>query len=306
MSANIPQRWCEPRVLLAATNLRDQPALLRHAVGDARRSGARLLLVHVISSAAQSEDASAMPSRVLLLPSMESAASALDHVALQLQWQGILCEPVVLKGRPDEQIQTLVQTRGVDRVYVSARSHPDAIAPHAVSLAEKLIASLAAPVCVVGNHVHANAGSDLIPGRVLLALSLRSFQSEYVNFACGVARARRARLTLLHVLDRSCASDRQRARDAARLRLAALVASHGDLPWPADIDVREGDPSALIVEEAICPFRDLIILGSSSLQPSGAGQKSSVIHRVIVEARCPVITLKRPATESLEKTGSQD
>jgi hypothetical protein len=41
------RRWCDPRAIIVATNLTDDPALMLYAVTEARRSGARLLLVHV-------------------------------------------------------------------------------------------------------------------------------------------------------------------------------------------------------------------------------------------------------------------
>lgn len=299
------QRWCDPRVILVATNLRDQPALMGHASAEAIRSGARLLLVHVIPPPAQPEDASANLSRVLLPPSVQSAADVLDRMALQLQWQGVFCEPVVLKGRPDEQIRALVESRRVDRVVVAARSRPRRDAWPQRSLAEALRATLPVPVFVLGGQAYPLNPGHCATERVLLALSLHCIRREYVDFACGVARARRARLTLLHVIDPVFAGDHQRAHESARLRLAALAANHDDLPWRPDIAVREGDPATQIVEEAACPSRDLIILGSSSLTSSGEEQGSGVIDRIIAEAHCPVITLK-PAITTAECLADAD
>jgi nucleotide-binding universal stress UspA family protein len=297
MPVDILQRWSDPKVILAATNLHDQPALMRHAVAEARMSGARLLLVHVVPSAAQPEDLSASPARVLLLPTIERAADALDRMALQLQWQGVLCEPIVLKGRPDEQIQILVHSRNVDRVIVGARRPRSTGGSAASSLAEQLMAALPVPVCVVGSQAYPENPRHCIAARVLLALSLRSIRREYVDFACGLAKARRARLTLLHVIDSSLVDDRQRAHDAARLHLAALAANHDDLLWQPDIAVRDGDPASQIVEEAVCPFQDVIILGSSSLTPAYQKPGTHVIQRVLAEAHCPVITVKSPLAE---------
>lgn len=315
MSSEFPQHWCDPRVILVAINLDDQPALLRYAMAEARRSGARLLLVHVIPPPPAPKDAATSPPRVLLLPPAHAAAEALDHLALRLQWQGVLAEPIVLKGRPNEQIQTLVQARKVDRVIVAARSGLRQEPSSGRSVAEHLMASLPVPVCVVGSRSCPEMPHDAAVGRVLLALSLRSVRKEYVDFACGVAQARHARLTLLHVIDPSSVGSHERARahKPVRLRLAALAATHDELPWRPDIAVREGDPAVQIVEEAACPFRDLILLGSSSLKPFPQGRESNLIDRVIAETRCPVLVLKpgvaavraEPAAEWQQlKTGS--
>lgn len=294
MSSEILRRWCEPRVILVATNLDDQPALMSHAAAEARRSGARLLLVHVIPPPAAHESAAAGTPHVYILRSTHQAADALEHMALRLQWQGILCEPAVLKGRPDEQIEALVRSRNVDRVMVAALAGSGRGPSVGRSVADDLIAALPVPVCVVNSHAYPESLREPTVGRVLLPLSLRAVRQEYVDFACGVARARGARLTLLHVVDPLLGTGRDRAmaRDAARVRLAALTATHEDLPWRPDIAVRDGDPATEIVEEALCPFRDLIILGSSSL--TAARHQSGIIESVLAESRCPVITLKPP------------
>jgi nucleotide-binding universal stress UspA family protein len=296
MYSEILQRWCEPRVILVATNLDDQAALMCHAVAETRRSGARLLLVHVISSAAAQETGPSSPPDIHLLPSTQRATDALEDLARRLRWQGVVCEPLVLRGRADEQIDAVVRSRNVDRVIVAARDYRGRESSHRRSVADCLMALLPVPVCVVTSHVCPGDLHEPAGGRVLLPLSLHAVRREYVDFACGVARARGARLTLLHVVDPSRGTERERAmaKDTARLRLAALAATHEDLVLRPDIEVREGDPATQIVEEALCPFRDVIILGSSSL--TAKQQQSGILARVLSEARCPMMTLKPPAT----------
>ena len=71
------------------------------------------------------------------------------------------------------------------------------------------------------------------------------------------------------------------------------------------IVVREGDAAAEILEEADSRSTRLIVLGVSS--PSTAVRRPSLsnVNRVIANARCPVITLKRstsPISIDLYKT----
>lgn len=321
MASDVLQRWCDPRVILVATNLDDQPALVRHAAAEAKRSGARLLLTHVIPPPAipppaLPENAVASPPQVLPPPPTHRAMDSLERTALQLQWQGVLCEPVVLRGTPVEQIQSLARSRRVDRVMVAARGHSHSDASRRPSLAETLIAALPVPVWVVSRHVYADPGGDHLIGRILVALSLHAIRREEVDFACGLARMRRAKLTLLHVIDPSGShpSEHTDIHETTRRSLAALAATAVDLPWRPDIAVREGDPAEQILEEAACPFRDLIILGSSSCATrSGCDRDGSVIARVLKETHSPVMTFRppmvetqaRPAEEWVElKTGS--
>lgn len=300
MNAATVSSWYDPRTILVATNLADGPALLLHGAAHANRSGARLLLVHVVpppQTLAVEGRAQPSPS----LPSARAARNALEQLALQLQWQGILCEPVVVEGSPVEQIAALVRSRRVDRVLVAPRRvslTQDTARP---SVAETLIATLDVPVFVIGRNVYPTSFADHPDGRILLALSLRSDRPDYLDFACGFALERRARLTLLHVLDVSGLNESQReqSRIHARTRLAALAASETGLSCTPDIAIREGDPARGIIDEGVCPSRDFIILGSSSLSPHSWGRGAHIVHRVIAEARCPVITLKPIAASGI-------
>jgi nucleotide-binding universal stress UspA family protein len=296
------QRSRDPRVILLATSLDDDPAIMLYAVAEARRSGARLLLVHVVPPPSEAARAGPNLPKAFVRPRICTAADALDHVALRLRWQGILCEPIVLRGNPAEQIASLVHSRGVERVIVgTSGGRPPG---HALenSTAANLLTSLDVPVCVVGRNVYPGMFTDHGPDRVLLALSLNSYSRGYVDFACGLAEACRARLSLLHVLDNGGLSEDQREQrhHAARMRLAALAATQSRLWRQPEIAVRQGDTVSQILEEAVYPNRDLIILGSSSARTGPRASEDSVVHRVISEARCPVMILQPPAAVSAQ------
>ena len=183
---------------------------------------------------------------------------------------------------------------GVDRVIVAARRARRSEPALEGSVAESLLNSLDVPVSVVGRQVYPATLANHGAGRVLLALSLNAFSRGYVDFACGLARARRARVSLLHVLHTRGMSEpgRELAHNAARMCMAALAATQSGLCPQAEIAVREGDTVSQMLEEAVCPSRDLIILGSSPALVESHGPQESIVHRVIAETRCPVMILK--------------
>jgi nucleotide-binding universal stress UspA family protein len=162
------------------------------------------------------------------------------------------------------------------------------------SVAESLLTSLNVPVSVVGRHVYPGELIDRGAGRVLLALSLNAFSRGYVDFACGLARARRAHVSLLHVLHTRGITEQgsKRAHNAARMCMAALAATQSGLCRQPEIAVREGDTVGQILEEAVCPGQDLIILGSSPALLESRGPHDNIVSRVIAETRCPVMILK--------------
>ena len=113
-------RWGRPDTILVATNLLDAAHIGPHAIAQARLSGAKVLLVHVIQpSYLRTNPTEGLPF-VLPSPTLRSVQSRLNETAKEFQYEGVLCEPIVLKGLPGEQIPALIHERRVDRVIVGA------------------------------------------------------------------------------------------------------------------------------------------------------------------------------------------
>lgn len=294
------QRWCDPKTILVLTRASDWTPSLLYAASEARRTGARLLLAAVLPPHEKKTD------QVLVLPSLSPALEVLDDMARRLQWQGVQCEPILLRGSALEEIGSLVRYRTVDRVFVSASENDSAEGHWQPDLTEHLTNTLEIPVCIVGQRVRSETSNHRIPGRILLAHSLHSGGRMLVDLACELARMHQARLTLLHVMEPGNMSEQQRLRAHTLVcaKLSALVAGRIDMPgWP-EIVVREGGAADQIIEEELCPWRDLIILGPSSPTADPSPGRLDVLHRVIAESRCPVLALG-PAAAARE-VGSLD
>ena len=214
------------------------------------------------------------------------------------QREGILCESVVLNGLPAEQIPALVKSRGVDRVIVATRIESGVERLLDGSVAEDLMASLEVPVFTIGPHAHPCAVSDPRPRQVLLATSFHPGSSVCTGFAFAFAELHDAQLTMLHVLDTGGMSEQQteRARTAARQKLSAYIPNEARLGRQPVITIREGDPATKILEESGSLPEDLIILGSPSSSMVSRILAGSVVHHVITEARCPVVTIRPTAS----------
>jgi nucleotide-binding universal stress UspA family protein len=297
MTQNAVVRWSAPKVILVATDFLEGHRMMLHAIYQAKLSRAKVLLVHVVPQpgglmAAQMEIPPVLPG--LLLASVNENMSEFVRAFRQ---EGIECEPVVLTGHPGEQISLLAKSRAVDRVVVSTRNTNGIARLKEESVAEELIAALDIPVCVIGRRTHQGADCSTPPGRILLATSFAPGSALLARFACTLAEVNHSQLALLHVLDTTGMKDQQRelARFTARIRLHELVpkvARHRKAPVYL---VREGDPAAIILAEAGSMSEDLVILGSSYPSIISWLLGSSVVHRVVIESECPVITVKLQA-----------
>lgn len=276
-------------IILVATNLADHPSLMLLSTCQARSSGAGILLVHVVPPIVTPKKPPYGEVQVAPENISRDVREQLEYAALQLQWQGVLSYPIVLIGDPAVQIAALARLKAASQVVVGPRRAGSSAGHLRPSLAERLIPELDIPLLVLGPRLpvlHAAGGGH---SKLIVPLSLRGSQSEYVRFAIRLAQESCSRLTLLHVANTSDMTQRQReqAYDDARFQLAALV-PESSLPFPVETIVRDGDIVRAIVNEPICPYQDLIVMGTSPASRHQA-QHSAIIRQVITGARCPVM-----------------
>lgn len=297
MMTNKAHRWGSPDTILLATNLADAPHLVPHAIAQAKLSGAKVLLVHVIKPPyLQTNLAEGLPF-VLPGPTLRSAKATMNRLVKQFQQEGVLCEPIAMRGLPVEQILALLTTRDVDRVIVGTRSAGPLERVLSGSVAEELLHVLPMPVCVIGPHVRPPAGQDRAPGSVLFAASLGAGSMESAKLAFELAELNQAHLTLLHVVDMKGPDGdlATAARKAAADQLSDLVTEEVRLWCTPAVTVREGEPSQQILAEARDLPADLIVLGATTASALSRLLATGVVHRVIAEARCPVYVLRQLA-----------
>lgn len=89
---------------------------------------------------------------------------------------------------------------------------------------------------------------------------------------------------------------KERARVAATQKLLAYFPHEARLGRQPVITIREGDSATKILEESGSLPKDLIILGSPSSSMVSRILAGSVVHHVITEARCPVVTIRPTAS----------
>jgi nucleotide-binding universal stress UspA family protein len=306
MTQSTVLRWSNPKTILVVTNLIEGPSVMLHATYHARLSGAKILLVHVIRpSTSRADPGPGMPS-VLPSSALRVVQATLDKMVRAFEQEGILCEPVILRGIPTEQIPLLVKSRGVERVLVAARSARGVERLLMGSPAEELAAVLDVPVCIIGQGAHPGPHLGIPPGRILVATSFRPSSSLCVPFACAFAEQHHARLTFLHVIESarlyggSQYVEAQTATGAARQKLADGIPRPARERCEIDLEVRVGDAATEILNVAGSARYDFIILGSSPDAIVSRILGSSVIHRVVGEPNCPVMAVK--ATDMTVKT----
>ena len=115
-------RWTHPGAILVPTDLSDLDRLMPFAFEQASETGARLILLHVLATAASmATDAAGMP-YYDPAGALEFAAKALDPWCAEAQRQNIACDALVREGNPARQIEAAVRQFHAGRVLLGTRS----------------------------------------------------------------------------------------------------------------------------------------------------------------------------------------
>ena len=295
-------RWSHPAAILVATDLNDLDRLMPFAIEQATQTGARLALLHVLSlTEAMAADAAGLP-YYDQAGAVDSALKTLETWCELARRKHIVCDAIVREGSAASQILTAVRQFQADRVLLGTRSRGKVSKLLLGSVAEQVLRSVHIPVMTVGPEAHPWVGSSDSEPLVLHATTLRETSRPSAALACHIAFTRGAKLELLHVLP---AMDEIQHRgqltglDAAAMQqlraLTSSLACEGDVEIATE--VLHGNPAIEILAEASLRNASLIVLGSTNRSTFQNLTRDRTVYKVLAHARCPVMTLREPASQ---------
>jgi len=129
--------------------------------------------------------------------------------------------------------------------------------------------------------------------RILFPLSLKPGFEGRLHLASRLARSYNATLSILHVFTESSAippQERSPLYVHSRLPLRSLRMS--GLLCPMEICIRAGDPAEAILQFQEKGAHDLIFMRGPRCFLGGRPPIAAVSHRIMSEARCPVILVR--------------
>jgi nucleotide-binding universal stress UspA family protein len=290
-------RWTHPTVILVATDLSDLERLMPFALDQARQSGARLILLHAIATAAaMSVDAVGMP---YYDPSaaLEFAEKELAPWCEAARQQNIQCDGLVREGHATQQIQTVARQFQADRILLGTRSRGRLGKMLLGSVAEQVLRSVNLPVFTVGPEAHLPVASGFEERVVLHATTLRETSRPSAALACQMAASLKARLVLLNVLppvEDSRRSGQLADMDSAAMRELQLLAEETGAGCCLKIEpvVVHGNPSIEILSQASERHTDMIVLGATHRSALENLTRDRTVYQVLAHARCPVLTIR--------------
>lgn len=292
-------RWACPSVILVATDLSDIDRLRNFSIRQARETGARLILFHVVST----DDI--FPVEAMGFPcydlsgTAECARRRLQPWSQQARNENIRCDVLVREGHPAVQILEAVRQFKVDRLILCTRGRGRFSKLLLGSVAEQVLRSVTIPVITVGPEAHPEVTRDARNRVVLLATTLQETSRTSAALACSIAAHLQATLLLVHVVpgaETRTVSQSRANNDINVLRELHQIASSfcpptKGPPTTIEVQVKHGNPGEEILNAAIAHQADLIMLGCSRQFTLHNLTHDRTIYRVLANAHCPVLTL---------------
>jgi nucleotide-binding universal stress UspA family protein len=294
------RRWTRLETILVATDLSDLDHLMPFALEEAGNTGARLILLHVLSTtSAFTADVTGMPYYDTggALEIAEQMMHPWCEVAARL---GIRSDSLAREGHPTQQIAAAVRQFHADRVLLGTRSRGKLGRLLIGSVAEQVLRSVYLPVITVGPEAHLPV--DMVGERVVLhATTLRETSRPSAALACQMAAAQKAKLVLVHVLPPISEMERKGLptglHSSVMFELRILAAQTGaECCSAVEPVVVHGNPSIEILALASERRASLIVLGATQRPTFEILTRDHTVHRVLAHARCPVLTLREPHT----------
>jgi nucleotide-binding universal stress UspA family protein len=277
------------------------------AVSIARRYGAKLYVVHIVSSMGFTLGG---PGALALATeaAWRDMAQLERELSRRRMSQGLTSFFFVCSGEVSEELETIVQREHIDLVVIATNDRKGAGKLLLGSVAEQVFRNSSCPVLTVGPHWAADC-ERAVPRsdrRLLFATDFGGASLQTLPHAISLANQLGKRLILLHVLSslpkrgdrRVTAIDADKARGSAHAaaiqRLAKLVSQEATMKDAPAFMVEFDKPAEGILKAAEVLHADMIIMGLPRRTHVETISRLpwSTAYEVVCGAVCPVLTLR--------------
>lgn len=258
----------------------------------AQHFSATLMVAHAFTlSQAAMEVESEPPLVSQQRKNLESLLSREVSALSQSSFQAI---PVLLEGDPKQEIPDLAAAKAPSLVALGTHGREWLAREIIGSVAEGILRSTSWPVLTVGPHVPLAAAKPSSFEHILYATDLTPAAARAAVYALSFAKAFRADLDVLHVVQREAIDHPDRLSDIGKrfyLALDNLVPGQAKEFCNLRSFVEVGNAHRRILEHIRARSVDLLVLGIRRSSHLGIETRTSRAFQLIVHATCPVLTI---------------
>jgi nucleotide-binding universal stress UspA family protein len=207
-------------------------------------------------------------------------------------------EVSIIEGDLWPTIHEIVEKQKVDLIVMGTHGRKGVSRALLGSAAEEVFRKASCPVLTVGPHASHHTERRMEMKQIVFATDFSRESLAALPFAVSLAQEHQSTLTLLNVAGKQGVGDLVHAEQYAEStmrRLRSLLPTGAELWCEPSCRVEHGSEGEKIIEVAVAVGADLIVLGVHGPH-NGLGATTrllrSIAHHVVVDAPCPVLTVR--------------
>lgn len=292
MATGIFARGMSTKTALLIMRSSDAPSRILHAIRNGAAGCSRILLAQLLPPANRMEGCHwhspwQTAERRTLPPGFDRQREQEHRSA---EWAEILRSVFLIGSTTATELPGLMRQLEVDRIVLPTPATAEYVWP---ILSDDGSGISSPPLWVMNPNIAVEFRNAHFIRRILFPLSLDPGFEGRLHLACRMARSNGATLSILHVFRESCAipaPERSPVYVHSRLPLRSLRLS--GLLCPMEVCIRSGDPAETILQFQEKGAHDLIFMRGPRCFSGSQVPIGGVSHRIMAEARCPVILVR--------------
>ncbi len=296
MATPKPQIHIGLRNILYATDFSPMAEVAASYVSEiARRYGSKVFAVHVrpLESYGMAPPESWPALKEAAEFQAKEQAAHLRHLFTGLEHQAIVSE-----GGVWEVLSDLISEQHIDLVVMGTHGREGIGKLLLGSVTENVLRRAACPVLTIGPHVEVDPARAVGMKRILFATDFSAASQAAAPYAISLAQENQAHLDILHVFENRKTGELVDAPELTQgtiNRMRALLPAEAELWCEPEFLVQGGSIAEQVLKCAKERKADVVVIGARRLQGEfGAADHLPwrTAHRIIVGARCPVLTVR--------------
>ncbi len=282
------------RILVATDFSRISGYALGHAYAIARQLHAKLFLVHVIPKELPFVPPEAFNETIG--KAREYGQKELKKLAAVAGLDDLEHHEILAEGPVWSTLQDLIRSELIDLLVIGTHGRTSNRTLALGSVAEEIFRSAACPVLTVGPQAKVPEGATPPFKNLLYATNFKPHAERASSVAYYLEREHPAHLSVLHVVEeagKDLTAGNHILNDFLVKRMRKTMPAECLNRCEPDFLVRFGEPGEEILHAATASHADLIILGLRPAEKLAGYLPSAVAYRIVCQASCPVLTLRR-------------
>jgi nucleotide-binding universal stress UspA family protein len=262
------------------------------AVQIAQRYGAKVYGVHVNRC---NDYTAAAPEAWAVMAEAAERETREQTQRLNNQLDGVEHEAVIGEGNTWKVISDLIKRKEIDLVVLGTRGRTGFEKALLGSVAEQILRQSPCPVLTVGPHVNPWSEQYAKMREILYATDLATDVPMAAPYAISLAQENQAHLALLHVIEDPKAGDLVNSPQVVNLKerkLQQLVTEQAGMWCEPTYIVEQGPAAEKILDVSARRHTDLIVLGARPAKGFATHLNVGIVHKVVSQATCPVLTVR--------------